>query len=362
MSNEQSRLLALVYAGLPPPVGGVASIVQMLHANLFRRNDILFSAPLPKRGGFLAGVLRPLLNFLGVVRSTLNIRRGGRVLMFASAGFSFYEKLIWSACIQMTGRKPVLALVDGNFPAFWQRQLPVLQALARYCMAQQSMRLGVQSQIWLDFYSGIFPKADFTVFAATVAPDFWQPFPKPQLDIMRVLYVGWLIPEKGIVDLLDAFTEVVSRLPDAQLRLVGPLFDKQSYWKEELASRGLMEKVDVIGPISARNELVQELRCTTLFVFPSHAEGLPVALLEAMAMGVACIASDVGAIADVLDQGRAGCIVPARSPDKLAAEIIRLLSDKDARGRLASAAFSRVSTHYSTEAFVASYLQLLDLQ
>lgn len=351
---------SLVFASLPPPVGGVASIVQMLHANLSGREDILFAAPLSKTDG-LAGTLRPLRNLLRIGRSALCIARGGRVLMFSSAGLSFYEKLLWSAFVLLLGRKPVLAMVDGNFPAFWQRQRPSLQALARSSMAHPAMRLGAQSQTWLNFYRGIFSQTDVKVFAATVAPGFWRPAPPVQRDAMRVIYVGWMIPEKGIVDLLDAFAEVVSRQPDARLRLVGPLFDQQAFWCHELTRRQLADKVEMVGPITDRRVLMHELRSAALFVLPSHAEGLPVALLEAMALGVPCIASDVGAIADVLDQGRAGSLVPVRSPDKLAAEIIRLLSDPVARERLAVAAFDRASTYYGTEAFVASYLRLLDL-
>jgi glycosyltransferase involved in cell wall biosynthesis len=352
---------ALVFAGLPPPIGGVASIVQMLHANLADRGEILFAAPLAKNGSGLAGALRALCNLARVGRSALKICRGGRVLMFSSAGFSFYEKLLWSACVQLLGRKPVLAMVDGNFPTFWQHQWLALKALARWRMAHSDMRLGVQSGTWADFYRGIFPQTDISVFAATVAPGFWQPAPAVQREPLRVLYVGWMIPEKGIVDLLDAFVHVVARLPGARLRLVGPLLDQQAHWARELARRQLADNVELVGPIADRDALMHELRSTALFVLPSHAEGLPVALLEAMALGVACIASDVGAIADVLDQGRVGSLVPVRAPAALAAEIVRLLSDPPARERLAAAAFARASTHYSTDAFVTSYLRLLDL-
>ncbi len=352
---------ALVFAGLPPPVGGVASIVQMLHANLACRDDIIFAASLSKTDRGLAGAIRPLRNLLRIGCATMRIARGGRVLMFSSAGFSFYEKLLWSACVLLLGRKPVLAMVDGNFPAFWQRQRPALQALACSRMAHPSMRLGAQSQTWLDFYRGLFPGTDVAIFAATVAPGFWQSAPPVPRDAMRVLYVGWMIPEKGVVDLLDAFAYVVTQIPEARLRLIGPLFDQQAYWGLELTRRQLEDKVEMVGPITDRNALMHELRSTALFVLPSHAEGLPVALLEAMALGVPCIASDVGSIADVLDQGRAGSLVPVRSPDKLAAEIIRLLSDQPARERLGAAALLRASIYYSTEAFVASYLRILDL-
>ncbi len=352
---------ALVFAALPPPVGGVASIVQMLHANLNGRDDLLFAAPLSKTGGNLASSLRPLRNLFRIGRSVLRIARGGRVLMFSSAGFSFYEKLLWSACVLLLGRKPVLLMVDGNFPSFWRRQRPGLQSLARRLMTHPAMRLGAQSQTWLDFYRELFPDTESMIFAATVAPDFWQLAPPVPRDPMRVLYVGWMIPEKGIVDLLDAFATVAARLPEARLRLVGPLFDQQVYWDRELTRRLLANKVEIVGPIADRNALMHELRSTALFVLPSHAEGLPVALLEAVALGVPCIASDVGAIADVLDQGHAGSLVPVRSPDKLAREIIRLLSDQPARDRLGAAALARASLHYSTESFVTSYLRMLDL-
>jgi glycosyltransferase involved in cell wall biosynthesis len=352
---------ALVFAGLPPPVGGVASIVQMLYVGLAGRSDVVFAAPLPKSGGGLAAGLRALRNLWGLVRGTLRIARGGRVLMFSSAGFSFYEKLLWSLCVTALGRKPVLAMVDGNFPAFWQRQRPQLQALARRRLACPTVRLGVQSPSWAGYYSGIFPQSDVAGFAATVAPEFWQEPAQVAQDPLRVLYVGWMIEEKGIADLLDAFALVLQQAPAARLRLVGPLFDQQEFWAWELARRQLAGNVDMVGPITDRAALIRELRSAALFVLPSHAEGLPVALLEAMALGMACVATDVGAVVDVLDHGRAGILVPVRAPQALAVAIARLLADPPARAQLAAAAQARVRAQYGPGAFIASYLRLLDL-
>ncbi len=334
----------------------------MLHASLGKRVDILFVAPLPKGRTSISNYFRALRNLVKISIAALRLERGGRVLMFSSAGYSFFEKILWGLLVAALGRKPVLAMIDGNFPAFWERQRSFLKTLVRRCLFASSVRMGAQSQSWVSYYSEIFPNLDVIEFSATVEPIFLLASPRTKEESQRVLYVGWMIEGKGVLDLLDAFVQVLQVMPDARLRLIGPQFGKEAALQREFLRRGLKAHIDLVGPIADRQALMFELRTATVFVLPSHAEGLPVALLEAMAMGAACVATDVGAIPDVLDHGAAGLLVPVRAPRALSDAICSLLASPTERDRLATLAHQRIRSRYSIEMFVASYLKLLELE
>jgi glycosyltransferase involved in cell wall biosynthesis len=106
---------------------------------------------------------------------------------------------------------------------------------------------------------------------------------------------------------------------------------------------------------SRRGEL---LRRTAVFVLPSHAEGLPVSLLEAMAAGCPVIASAVGGIPDVITDGVNGLLVPAHDRDALALALHRLLVDRRLAARLGREARNTIARRYTVEQAVERLEQI----
>src|SRR6185437_6401666 len=92
-----------------------------------------------------------------------------------------------------------------------------------------------------------------------------------------------------------------------------------------------------------------------LFVMPSLSEGLPLALVEAMATGLAIVASDVGGIPEVVERDREALLVPSASPIALAAAIRALLDDPERRSALGAAAQRRAHRDFSVAAMADAY-------
>lgn len=355
---------ALIFAPLPPPVGGISSIVAMLQHHFGGREDVGFVSPIAKTTGLKSSVLRPLRNFLRLAFAIKKTERGGRVFLFSSEGASFFEKTAWSILILTFRRKPVVFMVSGRFPQFWERLNWLGHQFFKLLINRQKITLVAQSESWLVYYRSIFSLADIKLANATASQDFFNHqntssfIKKPQ----HLLFVGWIIPEKGIFDLLDAIAILIPTQPDIQLRLVGPLFAKNDFWNQEVINRGISNQVKFLGTIVDRQNLIKELDTASIFVFPSHFEGFPVALLEAITLGLPCVGTSVGGISDILDNGAAGLLVKPKAPQELAEALIRLIVDNDLREKISVRASEHARNFYNQSKFIESFEYLLGLK
>jgi len=175
--------------------------------------------------------------------------------------------------------------------------------------------------------------------AAEAAP------PLKTLEGPLVLYTGRLIEAKGLLDLLAAWPLLLRKVPHAHLVLVGsgPL---EGEVRRRAGSPPLAGRVHLTGDVA---DVRPYLWAAAAFAFPSWAEGLPNALLEAMAMGLPCVAADIGPIRDAVTDGQEGLLVPVRAPERLAAALATLLREPALASRLGRAGRKRVEAEFSLE-------------
>jgi sugar transferase (PEP-CTERM/EpsH1 system associated) len=132
----------------------------------------------------------------------------------------------------------------------------------------------------------------------------------------------------------------------------GPL---KSTLESRIKALGLAERVRLLGH---RADIEAVLAALDMFVLSSRSEGLPMAILEAMASGLPVISTRVGGVEEVMEDGRTGLLVEPGSAEQLARAIGRLARDRDCRARMGAAGRARARRDLSLEAMVANYERL----
>ena len=163
----------------------------------------------------------------------------------------------------------------------------------------------------------------------------------------EVLCVATLTPSKGLPLLIGAVDRLVRQGRSIHLRLVGDGPDRQDL-ESAIARRGLEGHVTLEG--NCNQDRVQAFyRETDLFALASFAEGIPVVLMEAMAMEIPCVATWITGIPELIRHGVDGWLVPPGDEEQLADAIAKLMDDPELRRKLGRSARIRVQEKYDLE-------------
>ena len=157
--------------------------------------------------------------------------------------------------------------------------------------------------------------------------------------------VGTLCPEKGVPELLQAFSLLSKAYTKIELVLVGknnmtPLIEGF------LSKNNLKSLVNVTGEICP-NELPEYYANASIFVLPSHNEGMPTVMFEAMGIGLPVIISDVGGVSEVIRDNLNGLLIKSGDWEDLLCKIKLLLDNETLRVRLGNAARKDVEMYYT---------------
>ena len=275
------------------------------------------------------------------------VGRGPRVAhIHATVRGSMYRKAV-CVLVGKALRRPVIVHVhsgEGDLRTFHERTGRVRRALLRWAFLRADRVVAVSEPTAARLAEN-FPGLDVTVVRSPL------PFAAPNGrsragGAVRILYLGGFAnPVKGGTVLLEALQHVLAAGANVEVTVAGPgappsgaLDDGRVHfagWLDEVRKAELFDDSDV-------------------FVLPSLSEGLPVALLEAMAHGKAIVATRVGGVPDVVDDGTEALLVPPNDAEALASRLIELAEDAQRRHTLSVSARIRAET-LDDGAFVAHF-------
>lgn len=294
-------------------------------------------------------LMRYLFSPFGLARLILSHKAAVVHINTSLVQRSFWRDLCFLFIGKMLGRRIVYQVHGGSLPQeFFQGG--ALTAFVRWVL-QLPDAIVVLAQAELEAYRAFVPGQSIAMIpnAIDVSPFAGRARARAgEGSVLKLAYLGRLIKDKGLYELLEGFRLARAQGIDARLVIAGNGPEEASL-RRHVAAAGLAEHVTLPGPVFGERKVAM-LAETDIFVLPTyHVEGLPYALLEAMAAGAAVITTRVGAIPDVVTEAVHGLFVPPRDPQAITRAIARLASDRHQLARMSAACRRRIADGYSAE-------------
>ena len=323
----------------PDGPGGMPAVIASLLVSPLAERYAMEAIPTYRDG-------RPLPRLLLFARALLRLARfclgrGPRIVhVHMAARGSMYRKALVVAVAKACRRPVVLQIHAGpgdlvefleRLDGIRRRLLAATFAISDEVISVSADGAAVLNRMVTDVPIGVVPNAPPPVAANGTRP----------AGAAKVVYVGGFAdPAKGGAVLVAALPELFAARPGAEVALAGP----------GEAPAGLPDGATWLGWLQPpeRDALLAE---AGVFVLPSLSEGMPIALLEAMASGLPVVATKVGAVPDLLDDGVDGLLVEPGDPAALASALAGVVGDAERRVALGAAARARAERLASEDVY-----------
>ena len=319
----------------------------------------------------IRGVLRLLRLCLSQIYLTFRARPQLTYTLLSQNPSGFARDTCYILLARLLGQRVVVHFRGGGFTQFYGALSRSLQAVVRF-VVRRTDKVIVQADCLRHMFEDIVGADRVSVVPNGVDLTAW---PRPEAAAvddsshqapLRVLFVGHLSAAKGLGDLLEAVPKVLRALPHTEFILAGETLGKERNIMTDAGGRSLgVESLDehwrMIEQDEACNRAVHALGTVfdeqkyqtfanaDLFVLPSHSEGFPLSMLEAMAAGLPVVCCAVGAIPEIISDGENGRLVQPGEPDELAEAIIDVLENEGKRHRMSETNRRAVTELYDIE-------------
>jgi len=314
--------------------GGIDRIMAALKAELEQQPRGVVAHFVPTRGkGNVALSWLHLLNFCARMAGA---RLGGKIdlvhINLASRG-STYRKIVIAAVARSLGIPYVVHLHGAEFRGFWDGSGSILSRLI-HTLFEKASRIIVLGTPWRAFIAEKVPTAQARI---VIVPNAVE---EPTIKhvgggaSVHILFLGRIEERKGVPELIEAFVRMKD-LSGWRATLAGD--GAVDALKSQVEALGLADRVRVPGWLKA-DDTARLLATGDILALPSHAENLPISVIEAMASGLGIVTTPVGAIEDIVKNDETGLLVPPGDDAALASALTRLVRDTELRNRLGTAA------------------------
>lgn len=259
---------------------------------------------------------------------------------------SFWRKSIFALLARIFGIPVLFHLHGSEMKTFVNSQPKALQSLIAWILSKQTVVV-VLSRSWFDYIKDIAPAAKVEVMPNYVnLPQLPARIADADDGLTQVLFLGLVGLRKGVYDLLPAFKRALSQAPGLRLTIGGNgEVDKAQAMANDL---GISDKVHFAGWVSGADKL-RLLSQAQVYTLPSHNEGLPVSLLEAMSWNVPVVTTRVGGIPELVRDGIDGLLIDAGDQIALGNALASLALNIELRTRMGAEARSQVARTFSAD-------------
>ncbi len=163
--------------------------------------------------------------------------------------------------------------------------------------------------------------------------------------IFTFIFIGRLVRDKGINELVKAFSQLNIQYPNTRLLLVGPYEENLDPLEPETVAE--IDNNKAIKAVGSQNDVRPWLAASDVFVFPSYREGFPNVVIEAGAMGLPSIVTDINGSREIIKDGKNGIIIPPRQSKTLQEAMEVLIKDKELVNRMSTEARPSISSRFN---------------
>lgn len=334
--------------------GGIDRVMSTLRDELIREGDPGLDVGFAASRGLGHVGLSPLYA-AGFILRMAALKAAGRldlVHINLSVGASTYRKMAIASAARALRVPYVLHLHGSDYDTFWNSQRPFLRRRIRG-LFEHAAQVIVLGQVWRDAVAKAAPAAAGRI---AIIPNATEAPKRAHIGdgkSVHILFLGRLGERKGVPQLLEALSRL-SDVPGWRATIAGD--GEVEAMRSTVAKLGLQSRIAVPGWVDG--EAVESLISTAdVLALPSFAENLPVSVIEAMAAGLAVVATPVGAVEDIIRDGETGLLVAPGDVDALASAIGRLVSDPELRIRLGIAARTVHRTRLSPKPFAHAIIE-----
>ncbi|MFH0824060.1 MAG: glycosyltransferase [Pseudomonadota bacterium] len=249
---------------------------------------------------------------------------------------------IVGALLNVAGGTPLVVSFRGD-DGYLARDRPLWRTLTRWVSSRSAVIAPVSEEIKRILVGLGVPESKFSLPRFGVDLDMFHPpaatAAKPNDSPVTILFVGSLIPRKGLRDLLSALAH--PSLASTRLDVVGDGMDRRELMAlcRDLGLEGGTVWHGTLPP----RDVARLMREADIFCLPSYMEGKPNVVREAMASGLPVVASRVGGVPEMTSEGETAIIFDAGDVEALRNALVRLVSDPDLRRKIGTAGYRRMA-------------------
>ena len=331
-------------------VSGVSTHLNMLFASSLARSFELLQFQVGTEGRRESALRRLLRLMVSPVQLAYYLLRQQPAIVHINTSMdskAYWRDLAYLVIAKLMRRRVVYQVHGGALPADFFATSPTLSCLLRWALRLTDAVL-VLSHEELAAYKAFAPGLVVRLVPNAIDPVGLvdQPRSYNTSAPLRLVFIGRLVRVKGLFEIVEALAQLKSEGLRFELAFAGDGPDRLAL-EAFVQQRGIGKQTRMLGGVfgPAKTSLWLE---SDVFLFPTyHAEGLPYAILEAMAGGCVAVAAPVAAIADVVENGVNGLFVKSQDAVALASAVRALDSDRQLLRQLGDAGRARIADYYT---------------
>lgn len=357
-AREVAKPVVLYVGPRGPAVGGMVSYTEGYLGSPLNSHFDLRALPTDLLGKLRhRGLLRAVLNLANSACLSaafvwrLVAARPAIVHITTSSYGGYYEKSLLAALARLGGRRVVMHIHGGEFGRFLGLGGSVRQAALRRLLRLNHGVIVLSEQAAQALRKAHVP--DGRIFVVPNAVPLPRQTARPAevaagAPVFRALFLNSISEKKGIPEFVEASLQASRELPSFQAVVHGPDVPLVKEMQARIQAQGLTDRIRFAGPVSGSAK-EQAFLSANVYVLPSHVEGIPMGLLEAMSYALPCVATSVGGIPGVIRNGINGLLVEPGDVPGLRDAMLRIARDGELGERLGGKARQTIDERFSWE-------------